>query len=154
MWTNVRAPTIMPSALRIFAAIVPRWRRRFATAFGRSRSSTTTRVSARKGSCGATKNWRFSPVDFAGAAKAFGCAAFRVEGPGELATALRAALASDRPAVIKVLSDPMAAAPLPGLLARRPRPMRVPCELRRQGDAVGLIKNHPLDPERLVARIV
>lgn len=57
------------------------------------------------------RNWRFSPVDFAGAAETFGCAAFRVEKAGELAPALRAAFAVDRPAVIEVLSDPMVAAP-------------------------------------------
>ena len=57
------------------------------------------------------RNWRFSPVDFADAAEAFGCAAFRVERAGELAPALRAALVSDRPAVIEVKSDPMVAAP-------------------------------------------
>ena len=57
------------------------------------------------------RNWRFSPVDFAAAAGAFGCAAFRVEAPGELGAALGAALVSDRPAVIEVMSDPMVAAP-------------------------------------------
>ena len=58
-----------------------------------------------------SRNWRFSPVDFAGAAEAFGCAAFRVERQGELAPALSAAFAADRPAVIEVKSDPMVAAP-------------------------------------------
>ena len=64
------------------------------------------------------RNWRFFPVDFAGTAEAFGCAAFRVEKAGELAPALRAAFAADRPAVIEVMSDPMVAAPpswAPGL---------------------------------------
>jgi len=57
------------------------------------------------------RNWRFSQVDFARSAEAFGCAAFQVERAGALAPALRAAFASDRPAVIEVLSDPMVAAP-------------------------------------------
>ncbi len=57
------------------------------------------------------RNWRFSPVDFAGAAEAFGCAAFRVESAGELAPALHAAFASNWPAVIEVISDPMVATP-------------------------------------------
>lgn len=57
------------------------------------------------------RNWRFSPVDFASAAEAFGCAAFRVERAGELAPALSAAFAADRAAVIEVMSDPMAASP-------------------------------------------
>jgi acetolactate synthase I/II/III large subunit len=64
------------------------------------------------------RNWRFFPVDFAGATQAFGCAAFRVVKAGELAPALRAAFAADRPAVIEVMSDPMVAAPpswAPGL---------------------------------------
>ncbi|MBV8440157.1 MAG: hypothetical protein JO312_06275, partial [Hyphomicrobiales bacterium] len=58
-----------------------------------------------------TRNWRFSAVDFASVAVAFGCAAYRVEKAGELAPALKAAFASDRPAVIEVVSDPMAASP-------------------------------------------
>ncbi len=57
------------------------------------------------------RNWRFSPVDFARTAEAFGCAAFRVEAPGELAAALKAAFVSDRAAVIEVMSDPIVAAP-------------------------------------------
>ena len=56
-------------------------------------------------------NWRFSQVDFASAAQAFGCAAYRVETTGELGRALRAALDAKRPAVIEVQSDPMIMAP-------------------------------------------
>lgn len=66
-------------------------------------------------------NWRFSPVEFTRCAEAFGCVACRVEKGGELAPALHAALSSDRPAVIEVMSDPMVAAPpswAPGSPAR------------------------------------
>ncbi len=57
------------------------------------------------------RNWRFSPVNFTGVAEAFGCAAFRVEAPGELGPALHAAIQADRPALIEVISDPIVAVP-------------------------------------------
>ena len=56
-------------------------------------------------------NWSFSPVDFASTAEAFGCAAYRIESPGELGRALSAALEAKKPAVIEVLSDPMIMSP-------------------------------------------
>lgn len=56
-------------------------------------------------------NWRFCQVGFASVAEALGCAAYRVETPGELGRALRAALEAKRPAVIEVESDPMIMAP-------------------------------------------
>jgi benzoylformate decarboxylase len=52
-------------------------------------------------------------VDFLALARAFGCPAARVDAPGELAGALSAALAGDRPAVVAVAIDPAAPPLLP-----------------------------------------
>lgn len=57
------------------------------------------------------RNWRFSPVDYAATARAFGCEGFTVEKPDDLPKAMSAALKSNRPAVIDVISDPMALVP-------------------------------------------
>ncbi len=54
--------------------------------------------------------WRMRPTDFAATAEAFGCAGFRVERPGDLASTLAEALESDRPAVVSVATDDTAAA--------------------------------------------
>ncbi len=51
------------------------------------------------------KNWRFCPVDFAAAARAFGCHGVRVEDPAQVRHALDEALASGKPAVIDALTD-------------------------------------------------
>lgn len=53
-----------------------------------------------------TSACHFAPVDHAAIARACGCEGLRVEAPGELATALDVALASDRPHVIEVMTDP------------------------------------------------
>lgn len=54
---------------------------------------------------GAFKMWQFEPVDFAKVAEAFGCAGFRVERPGEIGDAIKAAMACGRPAVVDVVTD-------------------------------------------------
>ena len=51
------------------------------------------------------KNWRFCPVDFSAAARAFGCHGARVEEPAQVRSALEGALAANRPAVIEALTD-------------------------------------------------
>ena len=48
----------------------------------------------------------FSPQDFSRIAQAYNCFGVRVEEPGELGDALRAALASGQPAVVDVVIDP------------------------------------------------
>jgi acetolactate synthase-1/2/3 large subunit len=57
--------------------------------------------------------WVFEPANLAKAAEALGCVGIRVEHPGELADALRHALAADRPVVLDVASDIEALAPRP-----------------------------------------
>jgi len=54
----------------------------------------------------------FSPVDHAAIAKACGCDAAYVSDPNQLADALERALASNRPNLIEVLTDPEAHPPL------------------------------------------
>ena len=48
----------------------------------------------------------FSPTNFAAIAEGFGCAAYRVETPDQLAPALAAALAQDGPALVDIVVDP------------------------------------------------
>jgi acetolactate synthase-1/2/3 large subunit len=56
--------------------------------------------------------WRFQKdADLAKVAQALGCAAFRVETPGELRELLPMALAMDKPVVLDCLSDEQALAP-------------------------------------------
>jgi acetolactate synthase-1/2/3 large subunit len=61
----------------------------------------------------AEEMWRFPDVDFAKIAQDFGCVGIRVEKPGELAAALRRALAMERPVVVDVVTDLYAIAPHP-----------------------------------------
>lgn len=49
--------------------------------------------------------WGFSPVDFAKIAESMGCLGFRVERPEKISEALSAALASNQPAVVDVVTD-------------------------------------------------
>jgi len=56
--------------------------------------------------------WMFQDVDFAQVARALGCFGARVERPAELQPALEQAFAAGRPAVIDVVSDIDAFAPL------------------------------------------
>ena len=51
------------------------------------------------------KNWRFCPVDFAAAARAFGCNGVRVERGSEVGPALEQALAANRPTLIEAMTD-------------------------------------------------
>jgi acetolactate synthase I/II/III large subunit len=51
------------------------------------------------------KNWRFCPVDFASAARAFGCLATRVEQPAEIRPALDRALSAERTTLIEAMTD-------------------------------------------------
>lgn len=50
-------------------------------------------------------HWRFSPVNYAEAAQAFGCKAYRVERPQDLASMLRSAFRDDTPVIIEVMTD-------------------------------------------------
>jgi len=52
--------------------------------------------------------WKFDDVDLAAVASALGAFAVRVEDPNDLPDALKQARASDRPAVIDVVTDVMA----------------------------------------------
>ena len=54
----------------------------------------------------------FRPTDYAGIARAMDCVGLRVEKPSDFAVAFAAALEADRPAVIDVITDPTARAPL------------------------------------------
>ncbi|HEY6256553.1 MAG TPA: thiamine pyrophosphate-binding protein [Xanthobacteraceae bacterium] len=56
--------------------------------------------------------WTYNKVDFARLAQDMGALGIRVEKPGEIAPALAQALAADRPAVIDVVTDIDALAPL------------------------------------------
>lgn len=51
------------------------------------------------------RHWRFSPVNYAEAAQAFGCKAYRVERPEDLASILRSAFRDDAPVIIEVMTD-------------------------------------------------
>jgi thiamine pyrophosphate-dependent acetolactate synthase large subunit-like protein len=48
----------------------------------------------------------FSPQDFSKIAQAFNCFGARAEKPGDIHEAIAAALASGRPAVVDVVTDP------------------------------------------------
>ena len=48
----------------------------------------------------------FSPQDFSKIAQAFNCFGVRAERPGDIRGAIAAALASGRPAIVDVLTDP------------------------------------------------
>jgi len=56
--------------------------------------------------------WQFLDVDFARIAEVVGCFGVRVERAGELRNALQDALASGKPAIVDVVSDIEAVAPL------------------------------------------
>ena len=56
--------------------------------------------------------WHFTEVDFAALAREIGAVGIRVERPSELSGAIEAALASGRPAVVDVVTDIDALAPL------------------------------------------
>jgi acetolactate synthase-1/2/3 large subunit len=56
-------------------------------------------------------SWRFGPHDFARIARELGCEGIRVERPQELGEALRRGLASARPTVVDVVTDPSAVHP-------------------------------------------
>lgn len=62
----------------------------------------------KKGNRQGSEMWEFRATNFARVAEQFGCLGIRVEKPGEIAAALERALASDRPVVIDVASDPQA----------------------------------------------
>lgn len=58
--------------------------------------------------------WAFTDVDFAKIAEDMGAIGIRVEKPGELAGAMKQALAADKPVVIDVRTDPKIMAPRVG----------------------------------------
>ena len=60
----------------------------------------------------ALEMWTFTKVNFARVAQDMGAIGIRVESPGELAGALRQALAADRPVIVDVVTDIDALAPL------------------------------------------
>jgi acetolactate synthase-1/2/3 large subunit len=55
----------------------------------------------------------FSPTDFARLAEDMGCLGLRVERPADIASAMRKALAADRPVVVDVVTDVACPAPEP-----------------------------------------
>jgi len=55
--------------------------------------------------------WRFSPVDYTEAARAFGCRAWKVEQPADIAPVIREALAANVPAIVEVMTDDQILAP-------------------------------------------
>ena len=57
--------------------------------------------------------YEFSDVDLAKTAEAMGCFGIQVERPGEIQSALEQALASGKPAVVDVITDIEAMAPMP-----------------------------------------
>ena len=57
--------------------------------------------------------WRMPDVNFARVAESFGCVGIRVEKPGELAGALKKAIAMNKPVVVDVVTDMYAIAPHP-----------------------------------------
>ena len=57
--------------------------------------------------------WQFLDIDFARLAQSIGCFGIRVEHPSQLQIALEQAFASDKPAVVDVVSDIEGIAPLP-----------------------------------------
>jgi acetolactate synthase I/II/III large subunit len=59
------------------------------------------------------ENWRFAPVSYARLADGFGCRTYHVERPDELASALRSALAENRPTIVEVMTDDRITAPPP-----------------------------------------
>src|SRR5688572_72620 len=56
--------------------------------------------------------WRFSDFNFAKVAEAMGCAAFRVEQPGDIKGALQKAFTLEKPVVVEVMSDVNLMAPI------------------------------------------
>lgn len=75
-----------------------------------------------------TSACHFAPVDHAGIARACGCGATTVTGPGDLGAALDEALAAKRPWLIEVITDPAAHPPISlfdGTLDRQPSPEMV-----------------------------
>jgi acetolactate synthase I/II/III large subunit len=61
----------------------------------------------------AEEMWRFPEVNFAKVAESFGCVGIRVEKAGDIADALRRAIAMNRPVVVDVATDMYAIAPHP-----------------------------------------
>lgn len=57
--------------------------------------------------------YRFEPVNFARIAQEMGCFGVRVERPEEIASAIRAALTAEKPAIVEVITDLDARAPSP-----------------------------------------
>lgn len=53
-------------------------------------------------------SWRFGNIGFAQVARDLGCSGIRVEEPGEIAPAIKKALASSGPTVVDVVTDPEA----------------------------------------------
>ena len=66
----------------------------------------------------ADRSWKFGQHNFAQIARELGCEGVRVERPTDLGAALQNALASGKPVVLDVLTDPPPATRAPG---RRPR---------------------------------
>lgn len=60
------------------------------------------------GSLPSASHWKFGDIDFAGIAEELGCLGIRVKDSSDIAPALKQGLASDRPVLIDVVSDPKA----------------------------------------------
>jgi acetolactate synthase-1/2/3 large subunit len=73
---------------------------------GYQRDAETVKFGAYTSAC------HFSPVDHAAIAKACGCDSIRVENSGDVGPALRQAIASVRPVLVEVMTDPEAHPPI------------------------------------------
>ena len=75
------------------------------------RTGTERAYAGRPGN--ADEIWQFQDIDFAEIARNMGCLGIRVERPSEIGNALEQACASNRPAIVDVVSDMDAVAPPP-----------------------------------------
>ena len=75
------------------------------------RTGTERAYSGRSGN--SDEIWQFQDIDFAEIARNMGCLGIRVERPSDIGNALEEAFASNKPAIVDVLSDMDAVAPPP-----------------------------------------
>lgn len=80
-------------------------------AYGAERSSEPSPYRSDAGEKDADRTWKFGKYNFADIARDFGCEGIRVEEPGEIRSALQTALASRKPVVVDMVTDPTASHP-------------------------------------------
>lgn len=80
-------------------------------AYGAERSSEPSPYRSDAGATDADKTWKFGKYNFAQIARDFGCEGIRIEEPGEIQSALQKALASRKPTLIDMVTDPTASHP-------------------------------------------